>query len=133
APGDPERLLERALDLPNAVWRFQRVSTAITRCLMLTFRFAAVSDEKREGLISLGFNLGTGAVVSDILARMGPALAQMAEWHVPNASTRCAAGPGWSADTLAARLAPLLDRQVRDSLEPFLRTMRRRVERDRDR
>jgi hypothetical protein len=26
APSDPERLLGRALDLPNAVWRFQGVS-----------------------------------------------------------------------------------------------------------
>jgi hypothetical protein len=55
APGDPERVLERVLDLPNAVWRFQGVSTTTTRCVMLSFRFTAVSDEKREGLISLGF------------------------------------------------------------------------------
>jgi hypothetical protein len=133
APGDPERMLERVLDLPNAVWRFQGMSAATTRCVMLAFRFTAVSDEKREGLISLGFNLGTGAVVSDILARLRPVLAQMAEWHVPDPLTRRAAGPGWSAATLQARLAPLLDRQVRDSLEPFLRAMRRRLERDRDR
>jgi hypothetical protein len=133
APGDPERVLERVLDLPNAAWRFQGMSAATTRCVMLTFRFTAVSDEKREGLISLGFNLGTGAVVTDILARLRPALAQMAEWHVPDPLTRRVAGPGWSAATLQAGLAPLLDRQVRDSLEPFLRAMRRRLERDRNR
>ncbi len=50
APSDPERLLGRALDLPNAVWRFQGVSATYTRCLMLAFRYTAVSDEKREGL-----------------------------------------------------------------------------------
>src|SRR5438445_312319 len=27
-PADPERLLDRALDLPNAVWRFRSVSAA---------------------------------------------------------------------------------------------------------
>ncbi|MGZ3200142.1 MAG: hypothetical protein ACXU6W_10000, partial [Croceibacterium sp.] len=58
-PSDPERVLDRVLDLPNAVWRFQGMSATWTRCLMLTFRFTAVSDEKREGLIWLGFNLGT--------------------------------------------------------------------------
>jgi hypothetical protein len=145
-PSDPERVLDRVLDLPNATWRFQGMSATWTRCLMLAFRFTAVSDEKREGLIWLGFNLGTGALISDILARLRPALAQMPDWHVPNRATRDAAGAGWSsADkftqsaqaglraTLAARLHPLLDRQVRESMEPFLRAMRRRLERDRNR
>jgi hypothetical protein len=145
-PGDPDRVIERALDLPNAVWRFQGMSATWTRCLMLAFRFTAVSDEKREGLIWLGFNLGTGAVVSDILARLRPALAQMPDWHVPDPATRRAAGAGWSgADefaqsaqaglraTLAARLPRLLDREVRTSMESFLRAMRRRLDRDRNR
>ncbi len=145
-PGDPERVLERALDLPNAVWRFQGMSATTTRCLMLAFRFTAVSDEKREGLIWLGFNLGTGAVISDILARLRPMLAQMPDWQVPNQAARRAAGPGWSSvdeftqsaqaglrATLASRLSPLLDRQVRESMEQFLHAMRRRLERDRKR
>ena len=133
APSDSERLLGRALDLPNAVWRFQGVSATYTRCLMLAFRYTAVSDEKREGLIWLGFNLGTGAVVSDILARLRPALAQMPDWQAPDQATKLAAGPGWSAATLDARVRPLLDQQMRDSMEPFLRAMRRRLERDRNR
>jgi hypothetical protein len=57
APSDPERVLDRALDLPNAVWRLQGVTATWSRCLMLAFRYTAVSDEKREGLIWLGFNL----------------------------------------------------------------------------
>ena len=133
APSDPERVLDRALDLPNAVWRFQGMTATWTRCLMLAFRYTAVSDEKREGLIWLGLNLGTGAVVSDILVRLRPALAQILDWHAPDPATRHAAGPGWSAATLEARLRPLLDRQVRESMEPFLRAMRRRLERDRNR
>jgi hypothetical protein len=133
APTDPERLLDRALDLPNAVWRFQGMTATWTRCLMLAFRYTAVSDEKREGLIWLGLNLGTGAVVSDILARLRPALAQVPDWQAPDQATRLAAGPGWSAATLEARVRPLLDRQVRDGIEPFLRAMRRRLERDRNR
>ena len=146
APGDPERLLERALDLPNAVWRFQGMTATWTRCLMLTFRYTALSDEKRDGLIRLGFNLGTGAVVNEVLARLWPALAQMSDWRAPDPATRVAAGAGWSsADAPAqsaqaglramieARVRPLLDRQMRESMEPFLRAMRRRLERDRNR
>jgi hypothetical protein len=132
-PSDPERVLERALDLPNAVWRFKGSSATYTRCLMLAFRYTALSDEKREGLIWLGFNLGTGAVVSDILARQRPILTQMHDWQSPDQATRLAAGPGWSAAMLEARVRPLLDREVRESMEPFLRAMRRRLERDRNR
>jgi hypothetical protein len=133
APSDPERLLGRALDLPNAVWRFQGVSATYTRCLMLAFRYTAVSEEKREGLVWLGFNLGTGAAVSEILARLRPALAQMPDWQAPDQATKLAAGPGWSEATLDARVRPLLDQQMRDSMDPLLRAMRRRLERDRNR
>jgi hypothetical protein len=146
APSDPQRLLERALDLPNAVWRLQGMTATWTRCLMLTFRYTALSDEKRDGLIHLGFNLGTGAVVNEILARLRPVLAQMSDWQAPDPATRIAAGVAWSgADKpsqsaqaglramIEARVRPLLDQQMRESMEPFLRAMRRRLERDRNR
>jgi hypothetical protein len=126
-------VLDLALDLPNAVWRFQGMTATWTRCLLLAFRYTAVSDEKREGLMWLGFNLGTGAVVSDILARLRPALARTNDWQTPDPAIRLAAGPGWNTATLEARLRPLLDRQLRDCMEPFLRIMRRRLERDRNR
>jgi len=132
-PSDPERVLDLAVDLPNAVWRFQGMTATWTCCLLLAFRYTAVSDEKREGLMWLGFNLGTGAVVSDILARLRPALARTNDWQTPDPAIRLAAGPGWSTVTLEARLRPLLGQQLRDCMEPFLRVMRRRLERDRNR
>ena len=131
APSDPERVLDRALELPNAVWRLQGMTATHTRCLMLSFRYTAVSDEKREGLIWIGFNLGTGAVISEMLARLRPAL--MSDWLVPDRATRLAAGTGWDPARLESRAGPLIDGQVRDSIEPFLRAMRRRLERDRNR
>jgi hypothetical protein len=132
-PSDPERVLDRALDLPNAVWRFKAMTPAFTRCLLLSFRYTAVSEEKREGLIQVGFNIGTGSVVTEIVARLGPMLAQMSEWQAPDTGVKLAAGPGWSAATIVACARPLLDQQVRESMEPFLRAMRRRLERDRNR
>jgi hypothetical protein len=99
---------------------------------MVAFRFTAVSDEKREGLISLGFNLATGAVINDILARLRPVLAQP-EWHIPAAATKRVAEAAWSQATLVGRLDPLLDGEARANVEPFLRAMRRRLERDRNR
>ena len=43
---DPARLLDHAIEFPNAVWRLQEVSAAWTRCLLLAFRYTAVSDER---------------------------------------------------------------------------------------
>ena len=54
----------------------------------------------------------------------------MPDWQAPDRATKLAAGPGWSAATIDARVRPLLDQQ---SMEPFLRAMRRRLERDRNR
>ena len=125
--------IERALELPNAVWRFQGLTPTFTCCLVLVFRYTAVSDEKREGLIWLGFNLATGAVVDEIVPRLRTVLAQDAEWQVPTAAARLAAGPGWDSTVLERRVRPLLDYRARRELEPFLRSMRRRLERDRNR
>jgi hypothetical protein len=129
---DPARLLDHAIDFPNAVWRLHEVSPAWTRCLLLAFRYTAISDEKREGLVWLGFNQGTGAVIDDFTARLR-ALLEGDEWQLPDADVRRAAGPAWDASVLDARVRPLLQHRVRLELEPFMRTMRRRLERDRNR
>jgi hypothetical protein len=129
-PCDPQRVLEHALDLPNAVWRFHRVTETFTRCLILTFRYTAISDEKREGLVSVGFNLGTGAVLDDLLTRMQRLLAQEAQWQTPSPDICATAGGGWDGQRLQARVHPLVEAQVKGELEPFLRAMRRRLERD---
>ena len=60
-------------------------------------------------------------------------LAQMPDWRVPDAATRRAVPPRWNEVQLAGRLRPLLDQLLRESVEPFLRAMRRRLERDRNR
>jgi hypothetical protein len=86
--GDPERLLSQALDLPNAIWRLQAQRTAWTRCLILCFHSTALSDEKREALLWMGFNTGTGAALGAMLARLRNALADMRFGWRP--SGRCA-------------------------------------------
>lgn len=133
-PSDPARLIDRALTLPNAVWRLKSESPAWTRCLLLAFRTSAISDEKREGLIWLGFNCGTGAVLDpDLLGRLRASLAHGSDWCTPEPDARQAAGPAWDAATICARVRPLIEHHVRQDLEPFLAAMRRRLDRDRGR
>jgi len=132
APGSPERVLDHALDLPNAVWRLRGQTATCTRCLMLAFRYSALSDEKREGLLWIGFNLATGAVLDEVMARMQPLLAAE-QWQAPDPDIRRKAGPRWEPAVLQARARAQLDHRIRLELEPFLRATRRRLERDRNR
>jgi hypothetical protein len=132
-PADPDGLLERALDLPNAVWRSRGVAAAWARCLLLAFRYTAVSDEKREGLVWLGFNQSTGAAIDAALPRLRLLMAQDAEWRTPEPDIGRTAGPAWDAAMREARIRPLLDHHVRRELGPFLRAMRRRLSRDHSR
>lgn len=133
-PGTPDRLIERAIELPNAVWRLRDAKPAWARCLLLAFRYTAVSDEKREGLLWLGFNCTTGGILDDeLLTRLRTALADDADWQAPPPEVRAAAGPAWDTQALGARATPFVEHRVRSELEPFLRAMRRRLERDRAR
>ena len=108
APGDPHRILDHALDLPNAVWRLHSRTATFTRCLVLAFRYTALSDEKREGLIWIAFNLATGAAIDEIAAALRGLLAQEQNWQAPEPEVRVAAGPGWDPAMLQSRVRPLL-------------------------
>jgi hypothetical protein len=131
APGDPERRLEAALDLGNAIWRLRGAAPTWTRCLLLAFRYVATSDERREGLLWLGFNAGTGAMLGeDIVGRLRRVLADDPEWCVPDPAVRAEAGRPADAQVQAARVQGAVDHLVRCDLEPFLRAMRRRLDRD---
>ncbi len=134
-PASPERLVERALELPNAVWRLVGITETWTRCLLLAFRYTATSDEKRDGLVWLGFNLETGAVLNGtLLTRLGIELAAGTPWLAPEPQVIEAVGTR-AVDTtwLAARIPRLLEHSVQADLEVFLRSMRRRLDRDRGR
>jgi hypothetical protein len=126
---DPERLLDRVLDLPNAVWRFRGQHSAWTRCLLIAFRMTAISDEKRENNLWIGFNVGTGAPLGESLGRLRSCFANHA-WRAPEPAVREAAGPGWDAGTLEARVRAALDASAHAELAPFLRSMQRRLARD---
>jgi len=81
---DPERVLRHALDLPNGVWRFQKQSATWTRCILIAFRTTAVSDEKRESIVWIGFNAGTGAALGEVLPRLRTYMDGEATWQAPD-------------------------------------------------
>ena len=127
---DAERMLRQALDLPNAVWRLQGQQAAWTRLVLIAFRTTAVSDEKRENILWIGFNTGTGATLGEALTRLYASPDGAGSWRAPDPAVREAAGPGWDAATLEGRVRPALDAAVEAELAPFLTAMRRRLARD---
>ena len=133
-PADPTAMINHALELPNAVWRLAGSAPAWTRLLLLTFRTTAISDEKREGLVTIGLNCATGAVLGpELLDRLSAALDTAAAWTAPDPAASRAAGPAWDPATLATKIRPLIEHRVRADLDPFVAAMRRRLERDRTR
>jgi hypothetical protein len=138
APGDPERILGHELLLDNATYRLLDVSPAWTRYLALDFRASAVFDDKRDFILRLAINLATGALPDAVLATVSPELDREAleESEVtanPVEPPEAALPPMWER----ARLLDLVDRALRPRLDvalaPFLKALRRRLDRDQDR
>jgi hypothetical protein len=132
----PERIVEHTVQLPNATWRVIRVSPAWTRYLLLTFRCTALSDEKRDSVLRLGFNLANGSMLDGMLDRLWQRLDDylaepLAEARTPPPGTVLPAD--WDAAVLAERLERMLPPRVQSRIEPFVRGMRRRFERDKGR
>ena len=132
----PERIVEHTVRLENATWRLIRVSPAWTRYLLLTFRCTALSDEKRDSTLRLGFNLANGSMLDGMLDRLWQRLDDYlaeppAEARTPPHGTVLPAD--WNAAVLAERLERMLPPRIQSRIEPFVRGMRRRFERDKGR
>ncbi len=130
APSEPERLLAHELVLDNATFRLLGVTPAWTRYLIFDFRFAAVSDEKREGVLRLGINQATGALPDAVLH-------QIASWFdAPNGDSATPdehLPPLWDRQRVLDTLAGALPFRLDAALAPFTKGLLRRLSRDQDR
>jgi hypothetical protein len=127
-PAEPENVLAHELALDNATHRLLGVAPAWTRYLLFVCRYAAVSEEKREGLLSLGLNLATGALPDAVLTGVMPWL-EGAEDDAPMPSAE-ALPAVWEASRIEDTLARAITPRLEAALAPFLKTLRRRLERD---
>jgi hypothetical protein len=125
---DAERVLEHQVALANATYRLRGVSEAWTRYLILDFRYTAFSDEKREGLVQLGVNLATGAMLDGIIERLLPRLDAEAEDAEPPEGV--ALPPPWPQQRVLDLLGRGLHWRVASQVEAFAGSLRRRLGRD---
>ncbi|MGD0111841.1 MAG: hypothetical protein ABSD48_08235 [Armatimonadota bacterium] len=125
---DPERVLEQNLDLRNATYRLDGVTPAWTCYEILSFRYTAISDEKRDGIVHFGLNRANGAAIdgmlSDLLAGAEALPSQ------PLATAPLVPPLPWDRGQFTALLGRALPPRVRHQLAAFLGGMTRRQERD---
>ena len=127
---DPERALQHALSLDNAIYRFVKTEAAWTRYLLLSLRYTAVSDEKREGLITLCLNLQNGSVTDELVAPLLQALSDDDAMSEDSRPSGGALPEDWPAARMRQMLNHAAPARVRETLARFTTGMERRLKRD---
>lgn len=119
-----ERLIEACFAFRGAVVNVVKPAEVLTEYLLLTCRYLAQSDEQKEGLVSLAFNLETGAPVSRIETMLGTVEKQVEAGGKP---------VPFEAE-MAERIIQWVQRHapgtVEAQIEPFRESMNRRLRRD---
>ena len=128
-----DRMLEHSLELPNAVYRFLGVTPAFTRYLLFVFRYTAISDEKREGVIRLGVNTANGSMIDAFVNELWHAVVSDDLPATTDEPFDSQLPPQWDAVKQHALLKRALPDRVRTQLQPFLNGMQRRLDRDLER
>ena len=128
----PERIVEHGAVLQNAVLRLVGVTAAWTRYLLLTFHYTALSDDKRDGIVHLAVNLMNSSAPDDFIPGLMKAVTELDpnELTIP-AGARLPAP--WSPERANRFVRAALPRRIKSSVQPFIRGIRRRFDRDLDR
>lgn len=118
------RLIKEQFDFHGSVGKVESTATIKTEYLFLTCRYVAQSDEQKEGLVRLIFNLETGAFVPD--------MAHMLSSAARDFKTRKKAAV-WG-DKQIKEIMKWVQRQTGDAIAqeigPFQESMTRRFRRD---
>jgi predicted HD phosphohydrolase len=132
-PGHLERTVEHNVVLQNAVYRLSQIEPAWTRYLIFIFRYTAISDEKREGVIKFGFNLVNASAIDPMVDQL---LAAALDEDATEAVTKPAVSQlpaDWTAERLKRAVRQALPVRVRAHLRQFVNGMQRRLDRDLER
>lgn len=119
-----QQLLRQDLIFLDSLVRVTGRAEARATYMVLICRYVAMSDERKEGLVQVGLQEGTGAVVQDFIELWDQAyplffpLGQVPP-HFPERLDRAVSGGMHHAE-----------RQVHENLADFLKSMRRRLQRD---
>ena len=118
------RLITEQFDFHGSVGKVESMAEINTEYLFLTCRYIAQSDEQKEGLVHLIFNLETGAFAPDMVSMLSSAAKDFKAEGKPAA---------WR-DRKIKQIIEWVKRHTRDAIEqeigPFQESMNRRFRRD---
>jgi hypothetical protein len=129
---DPKALLESQLELANATWRLVELRPAVTRYVFLTVRYRAISNDRRDGLLTVGLNVGTGAQIDEGFEPLRLA-AERALGSPPSSVPGGPPPPAPDAAALQRLLEVAAAPRARLALSPFVAGLERRLARDAER
>jgi len=129
---DIEGMLAKHLVLENATYRIGEVSSAWTRYLVVMFHLTAISDEKREDILSVCVNEFNSACADSLVE---PLFQHLNLDGTSNAKIPDSTGPGepWTSERAREWCGTNLPGRIRGRLRPFLGGMERRMSKDLDR
>jgi len=127
---NPERVVEHTVNFQNAVYRIVGVTPKWTRYLVMLFRVTAFSDEKRDSVVKLGFNLANSSPLDAIADQLLSAAIEIAAVTDAAVSAPASLPPDWTPAQLKSRAARALPERIEAHLAPFLKGMQRRLDRD---
>ncbi|MBN1545922.1 MAG: hypothetical protein JW902_04610 [Syntrophaceae bacterium] len=121
-----DRLIQDQFTFYNSVGRVKSAAEVRTEYLLLTCRYLAQSDEQKEGLFELAFNLETGASIPDMGEKFDTAEKAF------EGDTGRAFLAGGKIDRLLAWIRRRAGSVLEQEIGPFQDSMNRRYQRDSD-
>jgi len=96
----------------------------------MLFRVTAFSDEKRDGIVKLGFNLANGSALDAFVDDLLSHAIETAGMNDAPPPSPAQLPPDWTPAQLKSRVARALPERIEAHLAPFLKGMQRRLDRD---
>jgi hypothetical protein len=119
-----DRLVKASFTFHGAIVQVDNTAEVLTEYLLLTCHYLAQSDEQKEGLIPLAFNLETGALVGNLEAMLDT-IEKAFEPDGP-----CSAFEAEKINAITRWVQRQVPKQVQDQIQPFRDSMNRRFNRD---
>jgi len=119
-----DRLIQERFTFHGAIVRVDNTAEVFTEYLLLNCRFLAQSDEQKEGLIPLAFNLETGAPVGNLDEMLDTAEKEFE----PDGS--CSPFEAEKIDALIDWVNRQAPKWIETEIQPFRDSMNRRFKRD---
>jgi hypothetical protein len=119
-----DRLIRNWFSFQGAIVRVDNTAEVFTEYLLLTCRYLAQSDEQKEGLLPLAFNLETGAPVGNLEAMLDTTEKEFAP------GGPCSPFEAEKIDAITTWVNRQAPKWVEVQIQPFRDSMNRRFKRD---